>query len=712
MHQRHPAAGFAFWRFKLLHDASVLVPGATVWIKTRAPRAAVFNDAADYFAALRQALLRAQRQVHIVGWDIHSETPLVGASGPADDGLPVALAPFLQTLLARRQGLKINILIWDYVSLYAAERERNSAKKFTDGGNGRIRFCRDGCLPLGSAQHQKFVVIDDQLAFVGGIDLTIRRWDTSEHLPQHPFRRDPQGRPYPPFHDIQCMVDGDAAAALGRLARRRWRAAGCAIEAIATDDTDSWPPSVLPQARDIAVGIARTEVDDASLTTISEVEELFARSIETANDFIYIENQFISADAIGALLAQRMRDVPALKVVIVAPRRHSSWLESQAMLGSRGSFLRPFEQAGVTGRLRLLYPSTQGVPVMVHSKLMIVDNDFLRIGSANINNRSLGADSECDLALEASTPAHREFIRNWRRHLIGHFCGLDAATIAQNEDRILQFLDRHRVSGAARTLRPVEHGPEAGSAINDFIKPIADPKKPLNLQRAARRMWTLRTVLVSLGLVAAFIGLALAWRHTSLRDLTDIEVLSALLAQHDSPLAPLLVVVGFVLGGLLVFPVVVLIAATAAALGPWKGAVTAIVGVALSAFLMFMVGRYLGHERLQSLLGPRALRIQKRLVGKGVIAIAILRLVPVAPFSVVNVLAGASQLKPREFILGTVLGMMPGIVAMAALGSQIADFARNASWQGAILVGLIILAWIAVCLGAQFVVTWMAGRKG
>src|SRR3954462_4025062 len=87
-------------------------------------------------------------------------------------------------------------------------------------------------LPLGSAQHQKFVVIDNSLAFVGGLDLTIRRWDTSDHLRDHPLRTDPQGKHYPPFHDVQCMVDGDAAAALGELAMRRWQAAGCIIEKI------------------------------------------------------------------------------------------------------------------------------------------------------------------------------------------------------------------------------------------------------------------------------------------------------------------------------------------------------------------------------------------------------------------------------------------------------------------------------------------------
>ena len=127
----------------------------------------------------------------------------------------------------------------------------------------RLRFCFDSSLPLGSSQHQKIVVIDGAVAFSGGLDLTIRRWDTSEHAARHPHRADPDGKPYPPFHDVQCMVDGEAAAALSELAESRWRAAGCTVENAAAIRDDRWPASVPVQARDITAGIARTEIKTA-----------------------------------------------------------------------------------------------------------------------------------------------------------------------------------------------------------------------------------------------------------------------------------------------------------------------------------------------------------------------------------------------------------------------------------------------------------------
>ena len=674
---------------------------------------AILNDAAAYFAALRQALLLATEQVYIIGWDIHSLTRLVGPSGTADDGYPEEFGAFLKALLTAKPELRINILSWNFPALYAAEREWNSAAKFTSEAPDRLRFCFDSSLPLGSAQHQKIVVIDGALAFSGGLDLTIRRWDTSAHEACNPLRIDPDGKPYPPFHDVQCMVDGEAAASLTELAERRWQAAGCTVEKTAAVTDERWPASVPVQSRAMTAGIARTEIATAGEAGVNEVAQLFAASINAADRFIYIENQFTSAVDIARLLAQRMLDVPQLRVLIVTPKLHSSWFESQAMQSGRGGFIEQFVAAGVIDRIRFLYPSTrhggETAAVMVHSKVMIVDDRFLRIGSANLNNRSMGADTECDLAFEATTEAHRKYIAGLRRQLIGHFCGADEREVEGNEADLFDFLDRRAEAGGARSLQPIDPAATAGSMAT-VVQPVADPREPLHLDRAANRMWTARTVLAVSGLAAALAGLALAWQYTALRDFTDVGFVSSMISQR-SHFAPLLAIAAFVLGGLVVFPVLVLIAATAAALGPWLGFVSAATGVLLSAAILFGIGRVLGHVRLQRLLGRRSARIQSRIIGKGVVAVAMIRMVPIAPFSIVNVVAGASKLSLRDFMLGTALGMLPGIAVMAALGAQIADLARNASLWNAVLLALAILGWIALCLGVQFLVTWMAGRR-
>ena len=164
----------------------------------------------------------------------------------------------------------------------------------------------------------------------------------------------------------------------------------------------------------MTAGIARTGIATEGEAGVNEVDRLFEATIDAADRFIYIENQFTSATDIARLLAQRMLDVPQLRVLIVTPKLHSSWFKSQAMQSGRGGFIAEFVSAGVMDRIRFLYPSTadtdQAAAVMVHSKVMIVDDRILRVGSANLNNRSMGADSECDLAFEATSNAHREYI--------------------------------------------------------------------------------------------------------------------------------------------------------------------------------------------------------------------------------------------------------------------------------------------------------------
>ena len=638
-------------RCPLLQRSSILIPGDTVWRRCKAGRLAILNDAAAYFAALREALLLATSHVYIIGWDIHSLTRLVGPSGRTDDGYPEELGALLKALLELKPELRIDILSWDFPALYAAEREWNSPSKFTAGAPDRLRFCFDSSLPLGSAQHQKIVVIDGVLAFSGGLDLTIRRWDTSAHAADDTHRVDPDGKPYPPFHDVQCMVDGEAANCLREVAENRWRAAGCTVTKSAVVTGDRWPVSVPVQARGMTAGIARTGIATADEPAVHEVARLFEASINTADRFIYIENQFTSTVDIARLLVQRMLDVPQLKVLIVTPKLHSSWFESQAMQSGRCGFIGQFAAADVMDRVRFLYPSTRGpdgaAAVMVHSKVMITDDRFLRIGSANLNNRSMGADTECDLAFEATSEAQQKYIARFRRQMIGHFCGVDEREIEANEADLLGYLDRLGESCREKSLQPIDPAATEGG-IATVVQPVADPREPLHLDRAANRMWTARTVFAVLGLVAALAGLALAWQYTSLKDFADVGFVSSVISER-SHFAPLLAIAAFVVGGLVVFPVLVLIAATAAALGPWMGFVSAGIGVLLSALTLFLIGRFLGHVRLQRLLGRRAARIQRRVIGKGVVAVAMIRMVPIAPFSIVNLRGRRQRAQPARF---------------------------------------------------------------
>jgi uncharacterized membrane protein YdjX (TVP38/TMEM64 family) len=147
-------------------------------------------------------------------------------------------------------------------------------------------------------------------------------------------------------------------------------------------------------------------------------------------------------------------------------------------------------------------------------------------------------------------------------------------------------------------------------------------------------------------------------------------------------------------------PVTVLIAATALAFGPLLGFVYSLLGCLASATLAYGIGYFLGHDRFRSIAGARIDRLSRRIAHHGVMAVLIVRLVPVAPFTVVNMMAGASHIRLRDFVLGTCLGMLPGLLVMTLFGDQLDEVIRDPQAKTfLILIGLMALlvlltAWV------------------
>jgi phosphatidylserine/phosphatidylglycerophosphate/cardiolipin synthase-like enzyme len=137
-----------------------------------------------------------------------------------------------------------------------------------------LQTVKDGSHPVGASHHQKIAVIDDVMAFVGELDFAQCRWDTPSHRTNHSQRRLMDGKPCRPFHDVQMMVDGEIARALGELARDRWE---CATEdqlspSPVQPSGDYWPRSVPPDFQQIPVAIARTRPEYEDRKEIREVE--------------------------------------------------------------------------------------------------------------------------------------------------------------------------------------------------------------------------------------------------------------------------------------------------------------------------------------------------------------------------------------------------------------------------------------------------------
>jgi phosphatidylserine/phosphatidylglycerophosphate/cardiolipin synthase-like enzyme/uncharacterized membrane protein YdjX (TVP38/TMEM64 family) len=701
----------------------ILTPNRNTWRIERAERAAVLVDAGQYFGAVREAMINAHSTVFILGWDIDSRTRLVGETGKADDGFPEGFVEFLSALVKRQPRLVVHILVWDYSILYAIERELFPVLSVHWRTPRRVRFCLDDNLPLGASHHQKIVVVDDAVAFSGGLDLTGRRWDTREHRGDDPRRIDFGGAPYAPFHDVQAVVDGKAALALGELARERWERGACERALPLRPAGDPWPQSLKPDLNAVDVGIARTfpAIDDTE--EIREVEALFFDMADRAERSIYIENQYLTSRRFAERLASRMKERPALEVVIIAPKMAHSWLEAQTMQSGLARFMQVFADAGVRERVFLTYPdvTTDGnsIDTMVHSKVMVIDDAILRVGSANLNNRSFGLDTECDLALEASTSEHRQAIAGIRNRLLGHFCGVTAAQVSDCLAQTGSLIKTAQVLSAnGHSLKPIDLGPDAAhqwSPLEDFAdaeRPVAPPefiKAFVGERPRGRRIGRFAKVI---GIALFVILLVLAWRFTPLRTITDPAAMGEWFAAvADAPAALLIVLAIFVAAGLVAFPVTLLIAVTAATFGPLLGFAYAGVGALASASVTYGVGVLIGRRALDDVMGPRLHRVRRAITRRGVIAIATVRMVPIAPFMLVNLAAGASRIPLSDYMLGTVLGMLPGLVLMSALGYQIFNILTAPTPGNVLLFVLAVIVWVAASLGIQAIVLRLRRAK-
>jgi len=669
-------------------QSSILEAGRNCWRLDPADRAAFLIDGAAYYRAFRGAAIQAERSIMILGWDFDSRIRMV--SEEESDGFPPRLGDFIQALLARRRTLHVHVLIWDFHLVYAFEREWWPLSALR--AHRRLHFRMDDRHPIGASHHQKVVVVDDAVAFVGGLDLAQCRWDTSEHRPNHPLRIFPDGRPCRPFHDVQMMVDGKAAASLSTLCRTRWaRATGRSLPPPYNAPRRApWPLGIKPDMERVQVGISLTEPAYADFSEVRQVERLYLDAIRAARRHIYIETQYLTSSTLGAALLARLQEPAGPEIVIILHPNSDGWLEQYTMDVLRGRVLKRLRAGDIGQRLGLYYPQIPGLGtqcISLHSKVLIVDDDLVRIGSSNLSNRSMGFDTECDLAVEAcGDPAIQHGIANLRHRLLGEHLGTSSETVEEHMARGGSMIAAiETLQGGERTLQVFDSQipPDVDAWIPD--SELIDPDRPLNsnvvtdhLVPEEHRTTARRHIMLGASTLMAFLALAAAWRWTALRNWLDVPAfVTYLQGFNNNSVAPFVMIGGFLLGGLIVAPVTVLIAVSVLAFGPLFGFVYSFAGMTLSALLTFGIGHMLGHETVRRLAGSRLNTISRRLAQKGILAIIAVRIIPVAPFSLINLVAGASHIRFRHFLIGTLIGELPGLLGVSIFVDQIGEAVKH-----------------------------------
>lgn len=707
-------------------NAGILRPGRNCWRIEKANRFGMLVDADAYFRAVRTAIRAARHSVFILSWDIDSRVLLVPQG--AQDGYPEPLGDFLHAVVSERPNLHAYVLNWDFAMLYALEREWLPVYKLGWRTHRRLAFHMDAKHPIGASHHQKIVVIDDAVAFVGGLDLTRSRWDTPAHASGDPLRRDVDGKPYGPFHDVQAIVDGDAARALGELVRERWRrATGQSPVALrdcelCNDENDPWPLKLEPDLTDVRVGIARTEPAFEGRAGVHEIRQLHLDAIASAREHLFFENQYFTSGLIADTLSARLDEQSGPEVVVITPQTQSGWLEQVTMGVLRARMQRKLAAADRFDRYRLYcphIPDLQGACLNVHSKVFSIDDRLFSIGSANLSNRSMALDTECNLIIEADgddiqKKRIQQAIARMRSRLLGEH--LEVAPERVNEEVIgrgslIAAIDALRNQG--RTLLPFNPtvAPELDALIPE--QALFDPERPIEpdelvaqfVPKDARKPVPRR--LIGIGLLAVALALlAIAWRWTPLREWINLASLISMAEGLDElPFTPLAVVASYVLAGLLMVPVTLLIAVTGIVFGPIAGSGYALAGTLLSAAVSYAIGAWLGRDTVRRLLGPRINRLSRRIAKRGILAMMVIRVLPVAPFTVVNIVAGASHIRFRDYLLGTLFGILPGIIITVTFIHNLAEAIRNPSAGTLAILAVVIAALIAFAAFLQRLLT-------
>ena len=467
--------------------------GWNCWQTAVADRVGVLVHGADYFAALEDALRSARRSILIVGWDFDPRIRL-RLDVPEEESPP--LGRLLRQLVEERPELEVRVLVWSSAVAHGPSGPAELLIGTEWQQHPRISLRLDTTHPLYAAHHQKIVTIDGALAFTGGIDLTLDRWDTEEHRHGDPRRRSTGGSLYGPIHDVQIAFDGEAARALSEHACWRWKK-GTGETPDCAPSPVPWPETARVHFTDTALAIARTVPDWGDGRSAHEAARLTEDMLWAAERTIYIEAQYFAATFVGDVLERRLSEPDGPEVIAIVSLASHGFIERQVMGRNRDRMIRRLRRADRHGRFRIYNPVVPGgdkdCSVLIHSKLIISDDRLLRIGSSNLNNRSVGLDTELDVALEARDEADRAAVASLRNHLLAEHLGVPGAAVEAalaETGSLVRTIER--LNTGARGLRSFDAIRTRGSTKPVPGTSLLDPARPFEppwlLRRRDRRI--------------------------------------------------------------------------------------------------------------------------------------------------------------------------------------------------------------------------------
>jgi phosphatidylserine/phosphatidylglycerophosphate/cardiolipin synthase-like enzyme len=431
-------------RLRRLGQHGVLTEGGADWWAAGTPaprdgcRLEVLIDGSSAFPRIADAIRDAERYVHVTGWHVDPGFELVRGDPP------VALGALLAEVAER---VDVRVLVWAGapVPLFHPTRAEVSDTVRELVRDTRIRCQADPREHPFHCHHEKTVVVDGEVAFVGGIDMTALagdRFDSSAH----------QARRRLGWHDVTTRLRGPAVLDVDEHFRMRWQEL--------TDER--LPPGPEPRPAGVhTVQIVRTVAEDmydAVARGEFRILQSYLRAIGNAERYIYLENQFLWSPEIVAALVHKLQDTPSadFRIVVLLPARANNGQDDTA--GQLGVLLEA--DSGHRRVLALTLRSLSGRradPLYVHAKVAIVDDRWLSVGSANLNAHSLMNDTEMNVITDDRALARETRLRLWAEHLaidVGAIDELDPVTVV---DEHLRPVAAEQLARRRAGMSPTHH---------------------------------------------------------------------------------------------------------------------------------------------------------------------------------------------------------------------------------------------------------------
>jgi phosphatidylserine/phosphatidylglycerophosphate/cardiolipin synthase-like enzyme len=422
--------------------AAIAPASEGLWAQTAVPPREgnaldVLIDGANALPAMAEAIGNAQRHVHVCSWHLE----------PDFDPGPRAARPVRELLAETAERVPVRVLVWAGAPVPVFKPRRGLVKAERDAlvKGTKIQCELDAHGRKMHCHHEKLVIVDDEIAFVGGIDLTALagdRYDSNEHS----YKPDGIG-----WHDASSRLRGPIVRDVAAHFALRWEAVHG--QALPLGET-------LAPAGDVTAQLTRT-VPEGAYDVLPRGEfsilESYVRALRSAKHLIYLENQFLWSPEIVTILEGKLRNPPSddFRVVVLLPHKANNGQDdTRGMLGrlvaaddGRANFLA----ATIMSRT-----GERSGPLYVHAKIGIVDDAWLAIGSANLNEHSLFNDSEVDVVTCDPELARRTRLTLWQEHLEGLADGDPARVIDERWRPIASEQLERRRAGAPLTHHLVE----------------------------------------------------------------------------------------------------------------------------------------------------------------------------------------------------------------------------------------------------------------